>query len=57
MADLTTKAVQLINSGVMDKIVIARQTDIELTKPLNGASLLSASKVVNFQCCHFYDLF
>lgn len=26
--DLTTQAIQLINSGVMDKVVIARQTDI-----------------------------
>lgn len=51
--DLTTQAVELINSGVMDKVVIARQTDIQLTKPLNPASLLSASKAVNGQCYHF----
>lgn len=51
--DLTTQAVQLINSGVMDKVVIARQTDIQLTKPLNAASLTSASKAVNRQCYHF----
>ena len=51
--DLTTQAVQLINSGVMDKVVIARQTDIQLTKPLNAASLMSASKAVNRQCYHF----
>lgn len=37
----------------MDKVVIARQTDIQLTKPLNPASLLSASKAVNGQCYHF----
>ncbi|MFP3029526.1 MAG: isochorismate synthase [Arsenophonus sp.] len=51
--DLTTQAVKLINRGIMDKVVVARQTDIKLTKPLNGASLLSASKAVNFQCYHF----
>ncbi|MFV9996758.1 MAG: hypothetical protein AB8W37_01610 [Arsenophonus endosymbiont of Dermacentor nuttalli] len=26
--DLTTQAVQLINTGVLDKVVVARQTDI-----------------------------
>lgn len=51
--NLTTQAVELINSGVMDKVVIACQTDIQLTKPLNPASLLSASKEVNGQGYHF----
>ncbi|MFS1538994.1 MAG: hypothetical protein ACL7BU_10140 [Candidatus Phlomobacter fragariae] len=37
----------------MDKVVVASQKDIQLTKPLNAASLVSASKVVNRQCYHF----
>ena len=46
-------ALQAINAGELEKVVLARATDVSFPQPLSPASLLAASREVNHHCYHF----
>lgn len=50
---LVSEALCAIEQGEMDKVVLARATDIHFDKPVSPVSLLAASRAVNHSCYHF----
>ncbi|WP_371316135.1 isochorismate synthase MenF [Enterobacter sp. ENT03] len=50
-------ATQAIERQDMDKVVLARASDLRFSQPVNAAALMAASRRVNFSCYHFYMAF
>lgn len=50
MIDLATEA---ISRGELDKVVLARATDLHFSTPVPAAGFMAASRRVNFKCYHF----
>lgn len=50
---LVENALAAIRQGEMEKVVLARTTDIAFTQPVSPPSLLAASRAVNHRCYHF----
>ena len=46
-------ALKAIRQGELEKVVLARATDLRFQHPLSPASLLAASRKVNHHCYHF----
>lgn len=55
--DLLTDAITRMKSGDMEKVVMARETKLTLSKSVSVAEFLSASQQVNHQCYHFMMAF
>lgn len=50
-------ATDAIAQHQMDKVVLARASDLHFSQPVNAAALMAASRSVNFSCYHFYMAF
>ncbi len=46
-------AIDEMRADKMEKVVMARQTDLTLSQPLSAVEFLNASQQVNHQCYHF----
>ncbi|MTD42572.1 isochorismate synthase MenF [Erwinia sp. CPCC 100877] len=55
--DMTTRALDAIIAGKMEKVVLARVSDLRFARHLSPASLLAASRAVNRGCYHFFMAF
>lgn len=54
---LLNRALDELSAGQMDKVVLARATDLTFSGPVSAAGLLAASRRVNLNCYHFYMAF
>lgn len=54
---LVNRALEAIERQDMDKVVLARASDLRFSQPVNAAALMAASRRVNFSCYHFYMAF
>lgn len=55
--DLIVQATQVISAGEMDKVVLARATDLRFNAPLQAAAIMAASRRSNLNCFHFLMAF
>ena len=55
--ELITQATQAIGAGEMDKIVLARVTDLRFSAPLQAFAIMAASRRSNLNCFHFLMAF
>lgn len=46
-------ATETIAAGKMDKVALARATDLHFSAPLNAGAMMAASRRVNLNCYHF----
>ncbi|AWH89816.1 isochorismate synthase MenF [Limnobaculum parvum] len=51
--DLLNQALEAIQQGQFEKVVLARKSTLSLNEPLNPAAFLNASEKVNHHCFHF----
>ncbi|MGQ7114856.1 chorismate-binding protein, partial [Escherichia sp. TWPC-MK] len=51
LIELATKT---IAEGELDKVVLARATDLHFASPVNAAAMMAASRRLNLNCYHFY---
>ncbi len=51
---LIGQALNAIDNGELDKVVLARASDLYFPEPVHAASFLAASQRVNLRCYHFY---
>jgi menaquinone-specific isochorismate synthase len=54
---LVSDAISTIASGALDKVVLARATDLVFTDALNAGAIMAASRRLNLRCYHFYQAF
>jgi len=54
---LVRQATDAIAHGNVEKVVLARATDIAFNQPLNAVALIAASRALNFNCYHFCMVF
>lgn len=54
---LIGRAAEAISNGEMEKVVLARATDLRFSGPVAPAALMAASRRVNFRCYHFMMVF
>ncbi|KNC92253.1 isochorismate synthase MenF [Trabulsiella odontotermitis] len=54
---LVSEAIATIASGALDKVVLARATDLVFTDALNAGAIMAASRRLNLRCYHFYQAF
>lgn len=54
---MTGKASDAIGRGELDKVVLARATDLHFSTPVSAAGFMAASRRVNFNCYHFLMAF
>nr|WP_233268334.1 isochorismate synthase [Pantoea sp. BAV 3049] len=50
---MVTLALKAIQQDEMEKVVLARATDLRFNSPVSAASLLAASQQINHHCYHF----
>lgn len=50
-------ATRAIHQQEMDKVVLARASDLRFNRKVSAAALMAASRRVNFSCYHFYMAF
>ncbi len=50
LIELATKT---IAEGELDKVVLARATDLHFASPVNAAAMMAASRRLNLNCYHF----
>lgn len=50
-------ATDTIASGALDKVVLARATDLRFAAPLHAGAMMAASRRVNLNCYHFLMAF
>ncbi|WP_368541781.1 isochorismate synthase MenF [Enterobacter soli] len=50
---LVRLATDTIARGDFEKVVLARATDLQFTRPVNAVALMAASRALNFNCYHF----
>jgi menaquinone-specific isochorismate synthase len=55
--ELITQATQAIAAGEMDKVVLARATDLEFSAALNAGAIMAASRRSNLNCFHYLMAF
>ena len=55
--ELITQATQVIGAGEMDKVVLARVTDLRFSAPLQAFAIMAASRRSNLNCFHFLMAF
>ncbi|SAQ09070.1 menaquinone-specific isochorismate synthase [Klebsiella oxytoca] len=55
--DLVAQATQAIAAGEMDKVVLARATDLQFAAPLNAGAIMAASRRSNLHCFHYLMAF
>lgn len=51
--EMIGKATEAIGQGKLDKVVLARATDLQFSSSVCAAGLMAASRRVNFNCYHF----
>lgn len=56
-AMIDSRATQAIAAGDMDKVVLARATDLQFAAPLDAVSIMAASRSRNLNCFHFLMAF
>lgn len=54
---LTNKAIQAIEQSVLDKVVLARATDLVFSSAVSAAGFMAASRRVNLNCYHYLMVF
>ena len=54
---LVKLATETIAEGELDKVVLARATDLHFTSPVNAAAMMAASRRLNLNCYHFFMAF
>ncbi|MEK0248947.1 isochorismate synthase MenF [Raoultella sp. BAC10a-01-01] len=55
--ELILQATRAIAAGEMEKVVLARATDVRFAAPLDAWSIMAASRHSNFNCFHFLMAF
>ncbi|QNQ21153.1 isochorismate synthase MenF [Kosakonia sp. SMBL-WEM22] len=50
---LITQALETLQRGELDKVVLARATDYRFDAPINAGALMAASRRLNLHCFHF----
>ncbi len=55
--ELILQATRAIAAGEMEKVVLARATDVRFAAPLDAWSIMAASRRSNFNCFHFLMAF
>ncbi|QKJ87916.1 isochorismate synthase MenF [Paramixta manurensis] len=50
---MVTQAIEGIQAGAMEKVVLARATDLHFEQKVSAAALLAQSRHVNLHCYHF----
>ncbi|MBJ8400968.1 MULTISPECIES: isochorismate synthase MenF [Citrobacter] len=50
-------ATQSIAGEELDKVVLARATDLQFSQPVNAAAVMASSRRLNLNCYHFYMAF
>ncbi|HEF0122258.1 TPA: isochorismate synthase MenF [Citrobacter youngae] len=50
-------ATQTIAGEELDKVVLARATDLQFSQPVNAAAVMASSRRLNLNCYHFYMAF
>ncbi len=54
---MIARATEAISAGEMDKVVLARATDLQFAAPLDAVSIMAASRSSNLNCFHFLMAF
>ncbi len=54
---MIAQATKAISAGEMDKVVLARATDLQFASPLDAVSIMAASRRSNLNCFHFLMAF
>ncbi|MBN6045939.1 isochorismate synthase MenF [Citrobacter sp. ku-bf4] len=54
---LIEQATQTIAEGELDKVVLARASDLHFSRPVNAAAVMASSRRLNLNCYHFYMAF
>ncbi|HDY7164480.1 isochorismate synthase MenF [Klebsiella pneumoniae] len=54
---MIARATKAISAGEMDKVVLARATDLQFAAPLDAVSIMAASRRSNLNCFHFLMAF
>lgn len=55
--DLIKLATQTINREQLDKVVLARATDLQFSQSVNAAAVMASSRRLNLNCYHFFMAF
>lgn len=55
--NLIEQATQTIAEGELDKVVLARASDLQFSRPVNAAAVMASSRRLNLNCYHFYMAF
>lgn len=55
--DLINKAITRIEQAVLDKVVLARATDLVFSSAVSAAGFMAASRRLNLNCYHFLMIF
>ena len=55
--DLIKLATQTINGEQLDKVVLARATDLQFSQSVNAAAVMASSRRLNLNCYHFFMAF
>ncbi|HBM9258130.1 TPA: isochorismate synthase MenF [Citrobacter freundii] len=55
--DLIKLATQTIAGEDLDKVVLARATDLQFSQPVNAAAVMASSRRLNLNCYHFFMAF
>ncbi|MEG0098542.1 isochorismate synthase MenF [Citrobacter sp.] len=50
-------ATQTIAGEALDKVVLARATDLQFSQPVNAAAVMASSRRLNLNCYHFFMAF
>lgn len=54
---LVRLATDTIARGEFDKVVLARATDVQFTRPVDAIAVMAASRALNLRCYHFCMVF
>ncbi|APR32690.1 MULTISPECIES: isochorismate synthase MenF [Citrobacter] len=55
--DLIKLATQTINAEALEKVVLARATDLQFSQSVNAAAVMASSRRLNLNCYHFFMAF
>jgi menaquinone-specific isochorismate synthase len=55
--NLIKLATQTIAGEDLDKVVLARATDLQFSQPVNAAAVMASSRRLNLNCYHFFMAF
>ncbi|HCA7078315.1 TPA: isochorismate synthase MenF [Citrobacter sedlakii] len=54
---LIQQATRTIAEDQLEKVVLARASDLQFSRPVNAAAMMAASRRLNLNCYHFYMAF